>query len=97
MFLIVVGGSPLWLRGRFPLLRDYTRICESYYDAMLRHGAERLQAIDMGRRAIHNEAAELLRERLSSKVHIDQDTARRLFTLIYALLARTADLQLQMS
>ncbi|WP_081157729.1 UPF0262 family protein [Ensifer aridi] len=73
------------------LLKDYTRICESYYDATGRPGPERLKAIDMGRRGIHNEAAELLRERLSTKVSIDKDTARRLFTLIYALLARNAD------
>ncbi|PDT78673.1 UPF0262 family protein [Sinorhizobium sp. BJ1] len=73
------------------LLKDYTRICESYYDAMCRPGPERLQAIDMGRRGIHNEAAELLRERLSTKVSIDMDTARRLFTLIYALLERNPE------
>ncbi|MDX0500454.1 UPF0262 family protein [Sinorhizobium medicae] len=73
------------------LVKDYTRICESYYDAICRPGPERLEAIDMGRRGIHNEAAELLRERLSSKVCIDKDTARRLFTLIYAHLARNAE------
>ncbi|WEX91593.1 UPF0262 family protein (plasmid) [Sinorhizobium garamanticum] len=73
------------------LLKDYTRVCESYYDAMGRPGPERLEAIDMGRRGIHNEAADLLRERLSTKVEIDKDTARRLFTLIYALLARNAE------
>ncbi|MBX5137696.1 UPF0262 family protein [Rhizobium lentis] len=72
------------------LLKDYTRICESYYDAVRRPGPERLEAIDIGRRGIHNEAAQLLRERLSTKVLIDKDTARRLFTLIYALLARHA-------
>lgn len=72
------------------LIKDYTRICESCYDAICRPGPERLEAIDMGRRGIHNEAAELLKERLSSKVSIDKDTARRLFTLIYALLARNA-------
>ncbi|WP_261330834.1 UPF0262 family protein [Rhizobium leguminosarum] len=70
------------------LLKEYTRICESYYDAMCRPEPDRLEAIDLGRRGIHNEAAELLRERLSAKVNIDNDTARRLFTLIYALLAR---------
>lgn len=73
------------------LIKDYTRICESYYDAMCRPGPERLEAIDMGRRGIHNEAAELLSERLSSKVSIDKDTARRLFTLVYALLARNVE------
>lgn len=72
------------------LLKDYTRICESYYDAIRRPSAKQLEAIDMGRRGIHNEAADLLRERLSTRVNIDKDTARRLFTLIYALLARSA-------
>ncbi|MBW0371444.1 UPF0262 family protein [Ensifer adhaerens] len=76
------------------LLRDYTRICESYYDAVVLPGPGRLQAIDMGRRGIHNEAAELLKERLSRKVNIDGDTARRLFTLIYALLGGGARQQL---
>lgn len=73
------------------LIRDYTRICESYYHANCGTTSARLEAIDMGRRGVHNEAAELLRERLSAKVSIDRDTARRLFTLIYALLARNAD------
>ncbi|MBD9541361.1 UPF0262 family protein [Ensifer sp. ENS04] len=72
------------------LVRDYTRVCESYYDTMLRPGPERLEAIDMGRRAIHNDAAELLRERLAARVRVDRDTARRLFTLVYALLVRGA-------
>ncbi|MBX4962640.1 UPF0262 family protein [Rhizobium binae] len=73
------------------LLKDYVRICESYYDAIRQPGPERLQAIDMGRRGVHNEAAELLRERLSAKISVDKNTARRLFTLIYALLARHVD------
>ncbi|WFU12823.1 UPF0262 family protein (plasmid) [Rhizobium sp. CB3090] len=73
------------------LLRDYARICESYYDAIRHPGPSRLEAIDMGRRGVHNEAAELLRARLSTKVTIDNNTARRLFTLIYALLVRNAD------
>ena len=72
------------------LLKDYTRICDNYYDAIRRPGPERLEAIDMGRRSVHNEAAELLKERLSTKVLVDKDTARRLFTLICALLARNA-------
>lgn len=79
------------------LLKDYTRICESYYDAVRHPGPERLEAIDMGRRGVHNEAAELLRARLSAKVNIDIDTARRLFTLIYALLVRNADQRILLS
>ncbi|ASP89521.1 hypothetical protein CDO26_35255 (plasmid) [Sinorhizobium meliloti] len=58
------------------LIKDYTRICESYYDAMCRPGPERLEAIDMGRRGIHNEAAELLRKRLSSKVGTVRNSVR---------------------
>ncbi|SEI14663.1 Uncharacterised protein family (UPF0262) [Rhizobium tibeticum] len=61
-------------------------MCDSYSDAMARSGAQRLEAINMGRRAIHNEASELLRERLRSKVDIDLETARRLFTLLHILL-----------
>ncbi|MDK1492930.1 UPF0262 family protein [Sinorhizobium sp. 7-81] len=76
------------------LLRDYTRICDSYYEAIRRPGPERLEAIDLGRRCIHNQAAELLKERLSTKVLIDRDTTRRLFTLIYALLVRNSPHQL---
>ncbi len=72
------------------LLKDYTRICDSYYDAIRRPGPEGLDAIDMGRRGVHNEAADLLRERLSAKVLVDKDTARRLFTLMYALLLRNS-------
>ncbi|MQW90707.1 UPF0262 family protein [Sinorhizobium saheli] len=79
------------------LLKDYTRVCENYYEAICRFGPDRLQAIDMGRRGIHDEAAELLRERLSAKVDIDKDTARRLFTLIYALIARNAGYQILLS
>ncbi|ESZ60242.1 hypothetical protein X727_31200 [Mesorhizobium sp. L103C119B0] len=72
------------------LLKDYILICESYYDAMMRASPARLEAIDMGRRAIHNHASELLRERLAAKVTLDSDTARRLFTLICVLLMRSA-------
>ncbi|BCG97349.1 MULTISPECIES: UPF0262 family protein [unclassified Mesorhizobium] len=72
------------------LLKDYTRMCLSYQQAMRWPGPDRLEAIDVGRRGLHDKAAELLRERLSTKVSIDKDTARRLFTLIYALLRRSA-------
>ncbi|MDX0482541.1 UPF0262 family protein [Sinorhizobium medicae] len=72
------------------ILKDYTRICDNFYDVIKRPGPERLEAIDVGRRGIHNEAAELLRQRLSTKVSIDMNTARRLFTLIHTLLARNA-------
>ncbi|WP_018240891.1 UPF0262 family protein [Ensifer sp. BR816] len=68
------------------LIKDYTLTCETFYDALALASPTRFEAIDMGRRAIHNDASELLRERLAAKVTIDKDTARRLFTLIYVLL-----------
>ncbi len=66
-------------------IRDYELICESYYKAIRTASSAQIEAIDMGRRGLHNEAAELLRERLDGKVVVDHDTARRLFTLIFAL------------
>jgi uncharacterized protein (UPF0262 family) len=67
------------------LLKDYFMICESYYAAIRTAMPSQIEAIDMGRRAIHNEAAELLLERLKGKVECDHDTARRIFTLVVAL------------
>ncbi|MBZ9603112.1 UPF0262 family protein [Phyllobacterium chamaecytisi] len=70
------------------LLKDYRLVCDSYSDAVVRKVPERLEAIDMGRRAIHDEASELLRKRLKSKVDMDQGTARRLFTLVDILITQ---------
>jgi uncharacterized protein (UPF0262 family)/protein-tyrosine-phosphatase len=67
------------------VVRDYSIVCESYYAAMRTQSLTQVEAIDMGRRAVHNEGAELLIQRLEGKVDIDQHTARRLFTLIYVL------------
>ena len=67
------------------VIRDYSIVCESYYAAMHSQSLTQVEAIDMGRRAVHNEGAELLIPRLEGKVAIDRDTARRLFTLIYVL------------
>ncbi|MCW0001596.1 UPF0262 family protein [Pararhizobium sp. YC-54] len=72
------------------LLKDYWLVCESLATGAARLPPDRLEAIDMGRRAIHDEAATLLKERLKSKVEIDQKTARRLFTLVSLLVARTS-------
>ena len=66
-------------------IRDYEMICDSYYKAIRTASPTQIEAIDMGRRGLHNEAAELLRQRLAGKVELDFDTARRLFTLIFAL------------
>jgi len=67
------------------LLKDYFMVCESYYDAIRHSTPAQIEALDMGRRGLHNEGSELLRERLKGKVETDHDTARRLFTLICAL------------
>ena len=69
-------------------IRDYFMICESYFEAMRNATPERVETIDEARRALHNESAELLKTRLSDKVVLDDDTARRLFTLISVLQMR---------
>ena len=72
--------------GRFRRpIRDYFAICDSYYQAIRHATPQQIETVDMARRAIHNEAAELLMERLSGKIEVDFDTARRLFTLICVL------------
>ena len=72
--------------GRFRRpIRDYFAICDSYYQAIRKATAQEIETIDMARRGIHNEAAEMLLERLDGKVETDFDTARRLFTLICVL------------
>jgi len=72
--------------GRFRRpVRDYFAICDSYFKAVRGDGARGIEAIDMARRSLHNEGAELLRECLAGKVEVDFDTARRLFTLICVL------------
>jgi uncharacterized protein (UPF0262 family) len=67
------------------VVKDYFTVCESYYTAIKRASLTQIEALDMGRRALHNEGSELLRERLEGKIKLDQNTARRLFTLICVL------------
>jgi uncharacterized protein (UPF0262 family) len=67
------------------LIKDYFAICDSYFKAVRSDSAKGIEAIDMARRAVHNEAAELLIECLDGKIELDFDTARRLFTLICVL------------
>ncbi len=72
--------------GRFRRpIRDYFAICDSYYQAIRKATAQEIETIDMARRGVHNEAAEMLLERLDGKVDTDFATARRLFTLICVL------------
>ena len=70
------------------VLKDYLMICDSYYEALRGSSASQIEAVDMGRRGLHNEGAELLKARLDGKIDIDHETARRLFTLVCALYRR---------
>lgn len=67
------------------IVKDYFMICDSYYRAIRTATPSQIEAIDMGRRGLHNEGSELLVERLKEKITVDFDTARRLFTLICVL------------
>ena len=67
------------------IVRDYLTVCRSYHEAMRAAGPAQIEAIDMGRRGLHNDGAALLIERLKGKVAVDPATARRLFTLLCAL------------
>jgi len=67
------------------VIKDYFQICASYFDAVKKLPPAQIEAIDMGRRAIHNEGADLLAERLEGKFIVDNQTSRRLFTLICVL------------
>ncbi len=70
------------------IIRDYFLICESYYQAIKSAAPSQIEAIDMGRRGLHNEGSELLRERLAERIELDLETARRLFTLVCVLQIR---------
>lgn len=81
----VLGCVPLPLQPFRRIVKDYFLVCESYYDAIKTATPSRIEAIDMGRRGLHDEGAALLRERLESRIELDRNTARRLFTLICVL------------
>jgi uncharacterized protein (UPF0262 family) len=88
----VSGGKEHPLkRVRLPLkpfrrvIKDYIELAVVHYDALPRMTPSRIEALDMGRRGLHNEGADLLREALARRIEVDRDTARRLFTLICAL------------
>ncbi|MFN4091794.1 MAG: UPF0262 family protein [Brevundimonas sp.] len=70
------------------VVKDYIAICDSYYEALRGTSPSQIEAVDMGRRGLHNEGAEALRARLDGKVAVDHETARRLFTLVCALYRR---------
>ena len=70
------------------IMRDYHLVCTSYYDAIRTKSPSQIQAIDMGRRGLHDEGAELLKQRLDNYVEVDGPTSRRLFTLICVMTSR---------
>ncbi len=67
------------------VIKDYFLVCESYFDAIKASSPSQIEAIDMGRRGLHNEGAQMLKERLAEHVDLDQDTSRRFFTLLCVL------------
>jgi len=67
------------------IIKDYFLVCDSYFKAIKTASPAQIEAIDMGRRGLHNEGSTILRDRLEEKVHVDHDTARRLFTLVCVL------------
>ena len=71
------------------IIRDYFTICESYFQAIKSASPSKIEAIDMGRRGLHNEGSDLLRARLDGRVVLDNETARRLFTLVCIIQIRS--------
>jgi uncharacterized protein (UPF0262 family) len=67
------------------IVKDYFMICESYYEAIRTATPSRIEAIDMGRRGVHNDGSQTLQDRLKGKINVDFGTARRLFTLVCVL------------
>ena len=67
------------------IIRDYLMICESYHHAIRNSTPSQIEAVDMGRRGLHNEGSEILEMRLKDKIKFNFDTARRLFTLVCPL------------
>ena len=67
------------------IVKDYFLVCESYYEAIRTSTPSQIEAIDMGRRGLHNDGSQTLLDRLAGKIELDFDTARRVFTLICVL------------
>ena len=80
-----LGEVALALKSFRRIIKDYFLVCETYFSAIKTETPARIEAIDMGRKGLHNEGAELLRDQLVGKIDIDDDTARRLFTLVCVL------------
>ncbi|MBO22365.1 MAG: hypothetical protein CMM26_08360 [Rhodospirillaceae bacterium] len=80
-----VGSLALPMTPFRKIIKDYFTVCESYYDAIRSASPARIEALDMGRRVLHNEGSECLRDMLAERIAVNHDTSRRLFTLICAL------------
>ncbi len=80
-----LGEVSMSLRAISRVVKDYFTVCDSYFDAIRKAPPSRIEALDMGRRSLHDEGAALLRETLEGRVEIDAETSRRLFTLICVL------------
>lgn len=80
-----LGRVPLPVKGFRRIVKEYFLICESYYDAIRTAAPSKIEAIDMGRRGVHNEGSVMLRDALAGKIDIDHQTARRMFTLLCVL------------
>ena len=80
-----LGKVPLPLMPFRRIIKEYFTVCETYYNAIKSAPPSRIEAIDMGRRGLHNDGSLLLRERLEGKIELDHNTARRLFTLLCVL------------
>ncbi len=80
-----LGTVPLPLSPFRRIIKDYFTVCESYFEAIKTASPSKIEAIDMGRRGLHNEGSELLTTRLEDKIELDDNTARRLFTLLCVL------------
>ena len=83
--LHIVLAAALGLQPFRRIVKDYFMVCESYFEAIKTASPSRIEAIDMGRRALHNEGAQLLRDRLANRIEVDELTARRLYTLLCVL------------
>jgi len=84
-----LGKILLPTAGLRRVIKDYFTVCESYFEAIRNAPPSRIEALDMGRRGLHDEGSEMLRERLKDKIELDFDTSRRLFTLICVLHLRS--------
>ena len=80
-----VADLKLDLRPFRRIIKDYFIVCESYFNAIKTSTPSQIEAIDMGRRSLHNEGSEMMRHRLAKRVDMDKNTARRLFTLVCVL------------